>query len=120
MESGRWRWTQRSSSATDVPSALRKSTIGSPRIIRPNGLRATSWSEAATYQKFFRNIGHASLTENCIVRGGIFNATSGETPVGWVERKRNSSSASPQERPDGFRCGSTHPTRYALVAETVI
>src|SRR5260370_40678829 len=57
MDSGRWRWTQRSSSAAGVPSSLRKNTIGSPRIIRPNGLRATSWSEAATYQKFFRNMG---------------------------------------------------------------
>src|SRR5436190_15039070 len=56
IERGAWRWQQRSSSATALPSMVRKSTTGSSRMIRRSMLRPTSWSQAATYHALRTNM----------------------------------------------------------------
>src|SRR5258706_10931018 len=49
IDSGAWRWQQRSSSATGVPSSRRNSSTGSSMMTRRRISRVTSWSQAATY-----------------------------------------------------------------------
>src|SRR5688572_19902505 len=55
LESFAPRCAQRLSSATTLPLSPRKITVGCSRIVRGSSLpSASSWSQAATYQQFFR------------------------------------------------------------------
>src|SRR3954468_13691390 len=56
IESGAWRWQQRSSSAIAFPSRVRYRTTGSSSMTRRTMLRPISWSHAATYQLLRTNI----------------------------------------------------------------
>src|SRR3954467_121175 len=71
MDSGAWRWQQRSSSATAFPSSVRYRTTGSSRMIRRSMLRPISWSHAATYQQLRTNIRLLLLQQRAWIAQGL-------------------------------------------------
>ncbi len=78
-ESGAPRWQQRSSNATYLPLDPLKMTTGLSRKVRASFAPSfNSWSHAAAYQQFHKNISFASL----IFLSSSFNLESSRTPSG--------------------------------------